>query len=193
LRGYRWSSYREYIGLADPSGFLETGPILGLAGGTGAVAAVEYGRYVEAGLADTDAEFEALLRSSAIAVGDECFCGRIDDLYEARQRDVGSLEDVAFRRVQPSRTVAEVLDVVAGVFQTSLEELRRRRYGCRLRAVAARMLGEHAGISQRDIGVLLGMGTGSAVCQQLRALEACTDSRLKAGMARADELLSGTR
>jgi hypothetical protein len=34
------------------------------------------------------------------------------------------------------------------------------------------MLGGHAGINQRDIGGLLSMGTGSAVCRQLKRLRA---------------------
>ena len=48
--------------------------------------------------------------------------------------------------------------------------LRTRRYDCMARAVAALMLGRHAGMNQRDIGALLGMGTGSAVCRQLQRL-----------------------
>jgi hypothetical protein len=35
------------------------------------------------------------------------------------------------------------------------------------------MLGRHAGLNQRDIGAFLGMGTGSAVCRQLRRLREC--------------------
>jgi REP element-mobilizing transposase RayT len=48
--------------------------------------------------------------------------------------------------------------------------LRRRCYGCKARAVAALLLGRHAGMNRRDVGVFLGMGTGSAVCRQLRDL-----------------------
>jgi len=48
--------------------------------------------------------------------------------------------------------------------------LLRRQYECVARGVAASMLGRHAGLNQRDIGALLGMGSGSAVCRQLQRL-----------------------
>lgn len=171
LRAYRWSSYREYVGMTHPVGFLVSRPLLRLVGGSAGDTANEYGRYVEAGLARNDLEFEALLHSSTWALGDEQFREQSALLYQARTARRGCPEDVAFRRARARRSVDEVLQRVGAVFGLTVAELRQRRYGCRARAVAARMLCRHAGLSQREVGRVLNLGTGAAVCQQLRTLE----------------------
>ena len=61
-------------------------------------------------------------------------------------------------------------DSVIEVWGVDPASLRRRQYGCVARAAAAFMLGRYAGMNQRDIGVFLGMGTGSAVCRQFGRL-----------------------
>ena len=175
LRTYAWSSYREYVGLEPPTGLVETGPLLRLVGGSGGDPARDYGQYVEAGLARSDDEFKSLLKSSDWAVGDEDFCARMDALHRVQRERVGCQEDVAFRRNRAARSVEEVLSKVAEAFGLSREDLGRRRYGCRVRAVAARMLWRQSGLTQREIAKVLGMGTGAAVCQQLRALESALE------------------
>ncbi len=47
LRGYRWSSYRAYMGMASPPRWLERQTILQLSGGRGPEAAVRYRQHVE--------------------------------------------------------------------------------------------------------------------------------------------------
>ena len=82
-----------------------------------------------------------------------------------------------------------MLEIVADKFGQKAADLCRRRYACVARAVAAEMLGRYSGLHQRDIGGLLAMGTGAAVCQQLQRLRdrrAC-DSDLAGTM---DELAS---
>ncbi len=56
---------------------------------------------------------------------------------------------------------------MAKTFGEEPERPRQRRYNCLARAVAAPLLGRHAGPNQRDIGVWLAMGTGAAVSAQL--------------------------
>jgi hypothetical protein len=66
-----------------------------------------------------------------------------------------------------------VVAVVADAFGLKAVDLEKRQYDSEARAVAAQMLVRYAGMNQRDIGVKLGMGTGSAVCQQLKKVKAC--------------------
>jgi hypothetical protein len=172
LRNYRWSSYREYAGLADPIGFLETGPLLCLAGlfSTGA-ASKAYARYVEGGLVTTDEEFRDVLRSARWGIGDEQFQDRVARLYQSLRNQAPCPEDVSFRKIQSPKSEQEILGMVAASFNLTLEQLCQRRRGCRARAVAARLLWRHAGLNQREIGRALGMGTGAAVSQHLKGLE----------------------
>ncbi len=69
-------------------------------------------------------------------------------------------------RVRPEA----VLEAVAEAFGIKPQELRRRQYDCMARAAAAWLLSRHGGMNQRDVGAWLGMGTGSAVCQQVKRL-----------------------
>jgi hypothetical protein len=153
-----------------------------------------YGRYVEAGIAQSDEEFGDLLRTARWGIGDESFQERVRGLHAGRAQEVRRPEDVSFRRVAPTVSAAAVLSAVAGVFQIEEAVLRRRCYGCRARAVAALLLGRHAGMNQRDVGVLLGMGTGSAVCRQLRGLreQMISDRSLGEMVSRAETAMQQT-
>jgi predicted transcriptional regulator len=66
--------------------------------------------------------------------------------------------------------VAEVLAVLSEVFEVEPAAFQRRRRDSALRGVGATMLIRHGGLSQRDAGQELGMGTGAAVSRQLRQL-----------------------
>ena len=56
------------------------------------------------------------------------------------------------------------------VFEMPLDEILQRRRNSWLRAFACRSLQVHCGLSHRDIGQLLGVGSGVAVSKQLRQL-----------------------
>ena len=183
-----------YAGLTKSYDFVDEHPVLGLMGGPPDDSRKAYGRYVEAGIAQTDEEFGDLLRTSRWGIGDELFKERVRDLHAGRAQEVRRPEDVSFRRVTPTASAAAVLSAVAGVFQIEEAVLRRRCYGCRARAVAALLLGRHAGMNQRDVGVLLGMGTGSAVCRQLRGLRErmISDRSLGEMVSRAETAMQQT-
>jgi len=170
LRAYPWSSYRGYAGLARPFDFVDEGPILAQTGVPPKRQRRAYRRFVETGIAETDEEFLELVKTSPWGIGDEEFQARIRDLHTGQAIRARRKEDVSFRRVSPTATATAVLDVVAAEFGIEAATLRRRQYDCVARAVAAQLLGRHAGMNQRDIGTFLGMGTGSAVCRQLQRL-----------------------
>jgi len=103
-------------------------------------------------------------------VGGGEFQERIRKLHAGLANEVKRPEDVSFRRAVRKASPEEVLGIVADAFGMKSIDLRNRRYDCVARAVAAQMLGKYAGMNQRDIGGMLGMGTGSAVCRQLKRL-----------------------
>ena len=171
LRAYRWSSYRGYVGLEKPQEWVEEGPILAMAEERGRKQRAAYRRFVEAGMAETDEEFEEMVKGSRWGLGGEEFMDRMRDLYQEKAGQMRRPEDVSFRRVEGRRSAEEVVRVVAEGFGLEPEALRRRRYDCVARGVAARMLVRYAGMNQRRVGEYLGMGTGSSVCRQLRRLK----------------------
>ncbi len=170
LRAYPWSSYRGYAGLAKAEEFIDDGPILAMMEGSAKKRQRAYQWFVEAGLVEEDAEFLEILKESGWGIGGDEFQERIRDLHTALANKVKRPEDVSFRHLTRKVSPGEVLEIVADKFGEQAADLTRRRYACVARAVAAEMLGRHAGLNQRDIGELLSMGTGSAVCQQLKRL-----------------------
>ena len=170
LESYRWSSYRGYAGLAKPYGFVDDGPILALTAPGARHQRRAYRRYVEEGIAETDEELMSLLKTSRWGIGDKAFQNHVRDLHAELALAAKRKEDVSFRRVERFMPATDVLAAVAEQFAIESGALRRRQYDCAARGVAALMLGLHAGMNQRDIGVLLDMGTGSAVLRQLQRL-----------------------
>jgi len=170
LRDYPWSSYRGYAGLVEPYDFMDEAPVLAQTGVPAKKQRQAYRRFVETGLAESDEEFLTLLKTSRWGIGNDVFQAEIRDLHTVRTLNARRCEDVAFRCLEPVATAETVLDAVAGAFGVERAALQRRQYGCAARAAAALLLGRSAGMNQRDIGSLLGMGTGSAVCRQLQRL-----------------------
>lgn len=170
LRGYAWSSYRGYAGLGNSYEFMDEAPVLRMMETREKKQRLAYRRFVEAGIAETDAEFVELLKESRWGVGDSEFQDRIRDLHTGMTVQVRRKEDVSFRRMVPGISADAVVQVVAEAFEMDAAALRKRQYECAARSVAALMLGRWAGMNQRDIGIFLGMGTGSAVCRQLKRL-----------------------
>lgn len=170
LRAYPWSSYRGYAGLAKVSNFVDNRPILAMMATSENKQRRAYRRFVEAGIAETDDEFLEVLQGSTWGIGGSEFQERIRDLHTGMANQAKRPEDVSFRHAAQKLSPEAVLGIVADVFGMKSDDLKKRRYDCVARAVAAQMLGRHAGMNQRDIGGLLSMGTGSAVCRQLKRL-----------------------
>lgn len=170
LHAYHWSSYGGYAGLKRPRGFVTEGPILAMMNVPPKRERTAYRRFVEAGLAVTDEAFVSAMKASQWGIGDEAFRDHVRDLHTEMASAVRRPEDVSFCTMKPLRAPGDVLVNVAKAFDIPVEALRRRQYGCVARSVAALMLGKHSGMSQRDIGIYLSMGTGSAVCRQLQQL-----------------------
>lgn len=180
LRGYQWSTYPSYIGARKPLDFAAYGPVLAMMHGKKNRRPLRYRRFVEAALPEDNSpsrgeggacdEFKAALKESPRCIGGEGFRSWVDDLYMQRKEGRRVKEDVAFRRRTEPLSGETILDVAAKGLGVERAALRQRRRCSPLRAVAARMLLCHGGQTQREAGLLLGMGTGGAVSAQVRRL-----------------------
>ena len=170
LRAYPWSSYQGYAGLAKTRDFVDDGPILAMMETPAKKRHRAYRRFVEAGIAEADDKFLEVLQGSRWGIGGAEFQERIRELHTGLANQVKRPEDVSFRHADRNVRPEKVLGIVADTFGMTTIDLKKRRYDCVARAVSAQMLGRYAGMNQRDIGGLLSMGTGSAVCRQLKRL-----------------------
>jgi len=92
-------------------------------------------------------------------------------LYQQRVESHARPEDVSFRHISEPLPAENVLGIVSRVFDVDADAFKRRRHGSALRAVASKYLIRFSGMSQRDVADFLDIGSGSAVCNQLRSLE----------------------
>lgn len=170
LRSYRWSSYPSYTGQVKRWPWVTYGPVLATMGVKKRDQAVRYREYVEQGLAETDEEIQMVLRKSALGIGSEDFCREMEDHYAGLVDKAHQKEDVALRVRRGSKTAEEILAAVGKGLGIESLELQRRRRNAVDRAVAAWMLVRYAGLTQREAGVRMGMGSGAAVSFQLKRL-----------------------
>jgi len=194
LRGYQWSTYPGYIGEAKRCDFVTYGPILAEMGGRKGNWPRKYARYVETGLAETDKEFEVLMKESPRSIGGEGFRAWVDELHWKLMGGHKTTEDVSFRRVTRPLDPALVLQVVAGAMNVQEEELHCRRRSSLLRALAARCLIRYAGQTQREVARILGIGSGSAVSKQIeRHRAALEDREMALALTKIDQKLQEDR
>ena len=189
LTAYPWSSYRAYIGRVKAPPLLECEPVLAMMPGKKPARRGNYRQFVEAGLAETDEEFTAVLKASRLAIGGETFRNRVRDMHYALIHGSERPEDAALRRVSPLVDAETVMRVVCRHFGVERESVLRRQRGTPLRPVVARCLCRYAGLAQRDAALVLGLRTGVAISQQLSRLTArlAKDRRLARLVARIEK------
>jgi len=166
LRAYPWSSYPAYIGEGARNEFVDYGPMLALTGSE-----KRYRAFVESAVEEDDEAFQGELRKSVRSIGSDKFREWVDDRYRKLVAEHRALEDVSFRRVVAGPVSPErILDLVSATAKVERSALLTRKRDSRWRAVAARMLCTHGGLTQREAATVLGLGTGVAVSCQLRHL-----------------------
>ncbi len=171
LRNYRWSSYPGYAGISRPEAWVDQGPVLAMMSGRGSQKRKTYRGFVEAGLARADEEFQEAFKAPGLAIGDEHFRQWVEEIRGKLLKGRPVKQDVAFRRIVAPLPVAKVLEAVCEAFGVESEMLKVRRKNSPLRAVAARLLVRYAGQTQRQVAGWLGVGTGTAIAEQLRRLK----------------------
>jgi REP element-mobilizing transposase RayT len=171
LSEYSWSSFQTYAGKRQGPEWLTVGPMLALVGGRAGDRSRRYLEYVEAGVAEDDAEFQSELMRSARSIGDSDFRKEVDERYAEAVRVARRPEDAAFRRSEGSGVAPEtVLSAVAEAAGVGIEELSRRGRESPLKAVTLFLLARHTGLTQRTIAPLLGLTSGASVSWQIRRI-----------------------
>ncbi|HBA85695.1 MAG TPA: hypothetical protein DCZ95_16560 [Verrucomicrobia bacterium] len=172
LRSYRWSSYGGYMGKEKPLEYVEYGPVLSEMSGKRRAWPRRYREYVESDLAEDDEELKAVLKASPGCIGGEGFRTWVNERYDELLKKHKKPEDVSFRRTTRLLEPETVLRTLAEVLEVPKEEFRKRRRNCALRGVAAKLLGQYAGVTQREVAGLLKVGSGAAISQNVRRMSA---------------------
>ncbi len=175
LRAYRWSSYRGYAGLAKPEQHVEYGPILTLTPGRAEDMHARYRGYVEAGAVKNDEEFRTLLKRSPLGIGSDNFVKEVRESYQRGAARIKA-EDLAFRKRQRVVSPEEIKRAVCGAYGIKTELLSNRRLNDWVKPVAAALLTQAGGLTQREAARHLGLTTGAAVSLQLKRLREQTAS-----------------
>ena len=170
LRNYRWSSYRSYIGQEKLRKFVTYGPVLAQTGVKKLRQLMEYRKFVEGGLAETDEDFMEILKKSAVAIGCDDFQTWVRDRCAELARKAAKPEDVSFRKEMKYLNQEDVLEVIGRCLGVKLERLREKRRNSILRPVAARMLVKYCGLTNRQTADILSLKSGVAVGLQGRKI-----------------------
>jgi len=174
LGGYRWSSYRGYVGDAAPEDFVSRRAILRqFAPGIDAARA-EYRRYVEACVARTDEQTVEMMGGNPYAIGSPEFGGRIGEELSGRRSGGEKDKDVNLPR---RRVTLEAVDArVAAHYGIGVAQLKRHgRATGEAKAVAVELACRLTGERQRAVGQWYGAIGSSGVAKiraRLRAEEA---------------------
>jgi putative transposase len=185
LREYAWSSYRSYIGREAPLVFVDYAPVLALIQAKPAGRARAYRRFVEAGVEQIDAAFLEEKTADGLCLGSEPFRAEVRLRYERLLAGRDWPEDIALRRRGTRQEVQAILDTVCHHLAVDRTLLLRTRRDSLPRAIAARMLCDHGGLTQRETAAILGLRSGAAVSKQQRRLrrELVANGRLRRQVA----------
>lgn len=170
LRSYAWSSYRSYVGLSKRIDFVIYEPILALMDKPQRRQPSLYRRFVEGGIRDIDAAFIDAKARSRYCIGSEDQVEQVAAQYEDLLDAYDHPEDIGFQKTADDYAVKAVLDAVGKVFGVSRESFMIRRHNSWLRPLCSRALHVYCGLTQREIGQVLSIGSGPAVSKQLRLL-----------------------
>lgn len=171
LRSYYWSRYLQYIGRRKRLDFVTYAPTLALIEGAAADRLRRYRQFVEGGVGEPDEAFEGALSHSRLAIGGDGFQEYVHGLYAELVNATRRPEDAALRHVEETLSCDQVLDELAARLKCERGDFTRRTKGAAYRPFAARYLTRYAGLTQRGVADILGVGTGVAVSLQLRRFE----------------------
>ena len=179
LRGFKWSSYQGYAGLAKPCSFVEERFVLEDIAGSHEEARLSYRRFVEDGLiSEIENPFEAV--QWQVALGGESFLRKIRDRVKNWHKD--QREMTSRRQAKEFSQPNVILGKVARKFHVDPERLTSgSEHGLTARNVAMWVISECCGITLREIGELFGGLDYSAVAQRI----ARTRRRFSENAARA--------
>lgn len=195
LRCYRWSSYREYIGLTQRRDWMDYDLLNAQVRSRFGQMRGGYRKYVESGLAESDQEWEAILQGGGgLALGGVEFVEQVEELYrQLVEKGTRCPEDVVRKQLNRRAGPEAILRIFCEELKIREDDLGRRRGGGTYRGLAARLLIRHGGLTQREAASYFGVTTGAAISIRIKEaeqpLKSSTHWRKK--MERVEKMLSG--
>lgn len=170
LKAYPWSSYPDYTRQGKRRNWLSYGllekPVQGKTQNARA-----YRRYIEAGLAENQDEWEKMVTSARLGIGSADFLDRLGLRYEALTNETEvKAEDVSLMLRPKFLSPKQIVSFVCREMGVSEEQVFKRRGGGLYRGLVAKMLQRYAGLTQREVAKFLGLRTGAAVSMGIKAL-----------------------
>jgi len=153
LRAYQWSSYPDYIRKTIRYPWLSREELLSSFGGDNSMGRKTYGQFVESGLTEDIPTPLSKGKGHGI-IGDASFIEKISTRYipSMMKREVPALRKID-RHIKPER----ILDAVAAATGAEKSEILARGYQGIARGMAMELLYRHGGLTQREIGDLMGI------------------------------------
>jgi len=170
LHRYRWSSFPDYAGLCPVRDWMIYKALEAFsAQESQAASRRRYLQFVEEGLGQDDEAFLETLGRSSKAFGGQTFCRSIEDRFRDRTVSLHRYVDISMRRRESPVPVRAVIEKVLAVYETEESELFRR--GNReAKDMWMRLAHGESGLTQRQIGALIGHTDGAAVSRRLALL-----------------------
>jgi hypothetical protein len=150
---------------------VDYGPILEMMGRPKRNQSRIYRGFVESGITDVDAAFIETKKRSLLSIGSEPCQERIHAYYKDLMNSYAKKEDISFRRERTLHTTEDVIDVVCAVLGVGPEALVKRRKDSYIRPLFAKCLCQYCDLTQRQVAELIGVGSGVAVCLQIKKVE----------------------
>ncbi|MBT4821690.1 MAG: hypothetical protein HON70_38640, partial [Lentisphaerae bacterium] len=170
LREYRWSSLPGYSGLRAAEDWVSYKALEGFRDySSDSETRRAYLRFVEEGLEEDDDIFLEELRASSRAYGSEAFRRAVEDHFRNRTAGLDRYVDVSRRRTEAPVPAEEVTAAVLWAYGLT-EAALLKRGNREAKYVWIGLLHKESGLTQREIGQLLGHTDGSTVSRHLAHL-----------------------
>ena len=153
-REWKWSSYRATAGIEGKPKWLETSWLLGSFGRRLKEASKAYKKFVEEGIGNNKSPWDEV--KSGVFLGEEESLDKMGKLLLGEK----NLDVPKYQKHILRPTPEKVLECVAKAYGAKVEEIiKSRRRGNEARDSAIYLLKKEAGLSSKEVGERLGMGS----------------------------------
>lgn len=153
LSKYRWSSYQGYVSLRRRQPFVEYSEVLDYFGGDNARGRREYGLFVKEGIeAHVTNPFKEVV--GQLILGGEEFVEHIRERFLTKDEE--KRERPAVQVISRRKSPEEVIEETAGILESPSSDLLARGAMTAERGLVMEMLYRYCGLTQVQIGELLG-------------------------------------
>ena len=153
LSKFLWSSYRGYVSSRRRPSFLDCSDVLDYFGGDDVKGRRQYAIFVKEGIgAEVENPFEEVV--GQLVLGGEEFVERIKERFLSQEQK--DRETPALRSIPASKNPAQVIDAAAGILGLAPNRLIARGKATVERGLVMELLYRHCGMTQPQIGQLMG-------------------------------------